>query len=132
MRMLKRCDPPANPVAPCVPLGHCLLMRIVTSVAAMQRLALRLKRQGKRIGFVPTMGYLHDGHMSLVKRARRLVGKTGVVVVSIYVNPTQFAPAEDLSRYPRDFSRDRSLCDEAGVDMIFFPSDAQMYPGKET
>ncbi len=105
-------------------------MRIVTSAAAMQRLALRWRRAGKRVGFVPTMGYLHDGHLSLVQRARRLVGKQGVVVASIYVNPTQFAPTEDLSAYPRDLDRDKTLCRQAGVDVLFFPSDAEMYPGR--
>lgn len=105
-------------------------MRIVTSAAAMQRLALRWRRAGKRVGFVPTMGYLHDGHLSLVQRARRLVGKQGVVVASIYVNPTQFAPTEDLSAYPRDLDRDKALCRQAGVDVLFFPSDAEMYPGR--
>ena len=96
----------------------------------MQRQALRWKRTGVRVGFVPTMGYLHAGHIDLVKEARRSVGAKGVVVVSIYVNPTQFAPTEDLSRYPRDFARDRRLCREAGVDAIYLPSDAEMYPGK--
>lgn len=96
----------------------------------MQRLALQWRRSGKRVGFVPTMGYLHSGHMSLVERARQLVGRKGVVVVSIYVNPTQFAPTEDLSRYPRDFKRDSRLCREAGADVIFLPNDAEMYPGK--
>lgn len=105
-------------------------MRIVTSAAAMQRLALRWRRAGERVGFVPTMGYLHDGHLSLVQRARRLVGKQGVVVASIYVNPTQFAPTEDLSAYPRDLDRDKTLCRQAGVDVLFFPSDAEMYPGR--
>lgn len=105
-------------------------MRIVTSAAAMQRLALRWRRAGKRVGFVPTMGYLHDGHLSLVQRARRLVGEQGVVVASIYVNPTQFAPTEDLSAYPRDLDRDKALCRQAGVDVLFFPSDAEMYPGR--
>ena len=105
-------------------------MRIVTSAAAMQRLALRWRRAGKRVGFVPTMGYLHDGHLSLVQRARRLVGRQGVVVASIYVNPTQFAPTEDLSAYPRDLDRDKALCRQAGVDVLFFPSDAEMYPGR--
>jgi pantoate--beta-alanine ligase len=78
------------------------------------------------------MGYLHEGHVSLVRQARRLVGRRGVVVVSIYVNPTQFGPNEDLGRYPRDFRRDRQLCKDAGVDAVFFPSDAEMYPGKES
>ena len=107
-------------------------MRIVTSAVAMQRLALRWRREGKRVGFVPTMGYLHDGHLSLVSRARKLVGKPGIVVASIYVNPTQFAPTEDLSAYPRDLERDKALCRKAGVDVLFFPSDAEMYPGRDT
>lgn len=98
----------------------------------MQRLALRWRREGKRVGFVPTMGYLHDGHMSLVRRARQLAGKQGIVVASIYVNPTQFAPTEDLSAYPRDLARDKSLCRDAGVDVLFFPSDAEMYPGRDS
>lgn len=96
----------------------------------MQRLALQWRRQGKPVGFVPTMGYLHTGHISLIHRARKLVGKKGIVVVSIYVNPTQFAPAEDLSRYPRDFKRDEKLCRQAGTDFIFYPTDGEMYPGK--
>jgi pantoate--beta-alanine ligase len=103
-------------------------MRIVTSIAAMQQLAKKWRRAGKRIGFVPTMGYLHAGHMSLVKCARQAAGKSGVVVVSIYVNPTQFGPKEDFSRYPRDLRRDLKLCREAGVDVVFTPGDTEMYP----
>ena len=103
-------------------------MQLVTSVAAMQRLALRWRARNLRVGFVPTMGYLHDGHLSLVRRARQAVGAGGRVVVSIYVNPTQFGPKEDLSRYPRDFARDRRLCREAGVDVLFAPADGEMYP----
>ena len=103
-------------------------MQIVRSVAAMQRLARGWQRVGVRVGFVPTMGYLHAGHLSLVHRARRLVGRRGKVVVSIYVNPTQFGPQEDLSRYPRDLARDARLCRQAGVDVIFAPDDKQMYP----
>ena len=103
-------------------------MRIVTSVAAMQRLARKWKGQGRSVGFVPTMGYLHEGHISLVRTARQRVGKRGVVVVSIYVNPTQFAPAEDLAHYPRDLPRDKKLCRDAGVDVVFVPDDRQMYP----
>jgi pantoate--beta-alanine ligase len=102
-------------------------MRVVKSVAAMQRLAKRWQRTGVRVGFVPTMGYLHAGHLSLVQRARRLVGKSGKVAVSIYVNPTQFGPKEDFSRYPRDFTRDAKLCRDAGVDVIFAPSNEDMY-----
>ncbi len=104
-------------------------MQIVTSVAAMQRLARQWQQAGKRVGFVPTMGYLHAGHISLVRVARRQVGKSGKVVVSIYVNPTQFGPKEDFSRYPRDLKRDLKLCREAGVDVVFAPSDREMYPG---
>jgi pantoate--beta-alanine ligase len=103
-------------------------MQIVSSVAAMQRLARKWQRAGMRIGFAPTMGYLHAGHLSLVKRARQAVGKNGKVVVSIYVNPTQFAPTEDLSKYPRDLKRDLKLCREAGAEVVFAPGDAEMYP----
>ena len=103
-------------------------MQIVKSIAAMQRLAQNWRRAGLRIGFVPTMGYLHDGHLSLVREARKRVDKDGKVVMSIYVNPTQFGPKEDLSKYPRDLKRDLKLCRAAGVDVVFTPSDAEMYP----
>jgi pantoate--beta-alanine ligase len=102
-------------------------MQIVRSVASLQRLAREWRRAGARVGLVPTMGYLHAGHLSLVQRARQLVGRPGKVVVSIYVNPTQFSPNEDFSRYPRDLKRDAGLCREAGVDVIFAPGDEQMY-----
>ena len=105
-------------------------MHVIDSLPVMQRLALQSQREGRRIALVPTMGCLHAGHASLVQRARRLIGKSGLVVVSIYVNPTQFAPTEDLSRYPRDFPRDHQLCRESGADVIFFPGDAEMYPGQ--
>jgi pantoate--beta-alanine ligase len=105
-------------------------VKIISSVAAMQKLALRYKSAGIKIGFVPTMGFLHDGHLSLVREARKRVGKKGVVVVSIYVNPTQFAPTEDLSKYPRDLKRDLKMCRAEGADIIFTPSDAEIYPGK--
>lgn len=105
-------------------------MRIVRSVAVMQRLARQWQRRGVKTGFVPTMGYLHEGHLSLVRRARKLVGGKGKVVVSIYVNPAQFGPKEDFSKYPRDLKRDLELCRTAGADIIFAPSDAEMYPGK--
>lgn len=94
----------------------------------MQRLVKNWQRAGVRVGLVPTMGYLHAGHLSLVRRARRLVGKSGKVVLSIYVNPTQFGPKEDFSRYPRDFKRDAKLCRIQGVDVIFAPSNKEMYP----
>ena len=93
----------------------------------MQKLALAWRRKGLRVAFVPTMGYLHAGHISLVKRARRLVGLKGIVVVSIFVNPTQFAPTEDLARYPRDLGRDKQLCRDAGVNVLFVPKDGDIY-----
>jgi pantoate--beta-alanine ligase len=105
-------------------------MQIVKSVAVMQRLAKKWRQAGACIGFVPTMGYLHAGHLSLLKRARQAVGKRGRVVVSIYVNPTQFGPGEDFLKYPRDLKRDLKSCREAGVDAVFTPSDAEMYPRK--
>lgn len=83
---------------------------------------------GLSIGLVPTMGYLHEGHLSLARRARR---ENGVVVVSIYVNPTQFGPSEDLDRYPRDLERDLALCRDAGVDIVWNP-DEMYEPGHRT
>jgi pantoate--beta-alanine ligase len=95
----------------------------------MQHLARQWQRAGRRTGFVPTMGYLHAGHMSLVRETRKRVGQAGKVVVSIYVNPTQFGPKEDFSKYPRDLKRDFKLCRVEGVDVVFTPSDKEMYPG---
>ncbi len=103
-------------------------MQTVKSAAAMQRLSLKWRREGRRIGFVPTMGYLHQGHLSLVRRARQLAGPGGKVVVSIFVNPTQFGPAEDFSRYPRDLARDSELCRREKVDVMFAPAGEEMYP----
>ncbi len=98
----------------------------------MQRLGRQWQREGVRAGLVPTMGYLHAGHVSLVKKARGIVGSHGKVVVSIYVNPTQFGPQEDFSRYPRDLNRDASLCRAEGVDILFAPSDEDMYARNES
>ena len=95
----------------------------------MQSSAKSWKRAGIKIGLVPTMGFLHAGHLSLVREARKRVGKKGVVVVSIYVNPTQFAATEDLAKYPRDLKRDLKLLRELGVHAVFTPGDAEMYPG---
>ena len=94
----------------------------------MQTLARKWRGAQTRVGFVPTMGYLHAGHISLVKQARQRVGPQGQVVVSIYVNPTQFGPKEDLAKYPRDLERDKKLCREAGVDILFVPDSTEIYP----
>jgi pantoate--beta-alanine ligase len=103
-------------------------VRIVKTIAAMQRLARQWQRTGTPVAFVPTMGYLHRGHLSLVQKARKYAGRKGRVVVSIYVNPSQFGPREDLAKYPRDLSRDKKLCAAAGADVIFIPATREMYP----
>lgn len=99
-------------------------MDIVRSPETMQHRALELKRAGKTIGFVPTMGFLHEGHLSLMRLAH---ARCDVLVVSIFVNPTQFGPNEDLAAYPRDFGRDEALCQQEGVDIIFYPESGSMY-----
>ncbi|MCJ7508015.1 MAG: pantoate--beta-alanine ligase [candidate division Zixibacteria bacterium] len=91
----------------------------------MQQIALSLKRKGKKISFVPTMGYLHQGHLSLVRIAKK---KSDVVVVSIFVNPTQFGPKEDFKRYPRNFARDKIFLQKEGCDYIFAPRMESIYP----
>jgi pantoate--beta-alanine ligase len=99
-------------------------MEIYRSAAQMQHQAQAWKREGHRIGLVPTMGYLHEGHLSLIRRARQ---ESDVVVVSIFVNPSQFGPTEDLDQYPRDFDRDRELCAREGVEAIFAPGADDVY-----
>jgi len=91
----------------------------------MQKEADSFRQQGKTIGFVPTMGFLHEGHLSLIRIARE---KADVVVVSIFVNPTQFGPNEDLDQYPQDFKRDQKLAQDAGADIFFYPSEKEVYP----
>jgi pantoate--beta-alanine ligase len=103
-------------------------VRIVSKISAMQRLARQWQRAGKTVVFVPTMGFLHRGHASLMARARQLAGRNGRVVVSVYVNPTQFGPNEDFAKYPRDVKGDQRLCRAAGVDVFFAPDNAEMYP----
>ena len=100
-------------------------MRVIESVREMQKCSEAVRLSGKKIGFVPTMGYFHEGHLSLMREARRI---SDFVITSIYVNPTQFGPKEDFSKYPRDFERDHRMAREAGVDVIFYPSNDEMYP----
>ncbi|QJA06177.1 pantoate--beta-alanine ligase [Thermosulfurimonas marina] len=100
-------------------------MEVLSRVSEMQARAEALRREGRRIGFVPTMGYFHEGHLALMRRAREL---SDTVVVSVFVNPIQFGPQEDLSRYPRDLERDRRLAESVGVDILFVPSVEEMYP----
>jgi pantoate--beta-alanine ligase len=100
-------------------------MKTVTSVKQMQTVASGLKRKFKTIAFVPTMGYLHDGHLSLVRMAKK---RADVVIASIFVNPTQFAPHEDLARYPRDAKGDLAKLKKLGVDFVFVPQAKDMYP----
>lgn len=99
-------------------------MKIIQSPEEMQQLALMMKRNGQTIGFVPTMGFLHEGHLSLMRQARK---GCDLLVVSIFVNPTQFGPNEDLDAYPRDFERDEALCEGEGVDILFYPESDTMY-----
>jgi pantoate--beta-alanine ligase len=108
-----------------IPVRIINIMKVVDTVRDMQQTSESLRISGKTIGFVPTMGYLHEGHLSLVRKAREL---SDVVVVSIFVNPIQFGPKEDLSRYPRDFDRDSALLEAEKTDIIFFPDTEGMYP----
>jgi len=100
-------------------------MKIIKHLQEMQKIALAAKREGKRIGLVPTMGYFHEGHLSLMRIARE---NANLVVVSNFVNPTQFAPTEDLNRYPRDFERDCRMAETIPVDIMFAPPKEEMYP----
>lgn len=98
---------------------------MITSIESMRNACRELRRSGKSLGFVPTMGALHAGHLSLVQAAR---SQNSVVAASVFVNPTQFGPNEDLSKYPRDLDRDRALLEKEKVDLLFAPSPEEMYP----
>ncbi len=93
-------------------------MKVIEKINEMREWSREAKRQGKTVGFVPTMGYLHEGHLSLIRDARK---ECDSVVMSVYVNPTQFGPDEDLEKYPRDLERDKTLAENEGVDVIFTP-----------
>lgn len=100
-------------------------MEVFENIPAMKQFVHMKKAEGKTIGFVPTMGYLHSGHLSLIKKS---TSQNDVTVISIFVNPTQFGENEDLDQYPRDFERDCRLAQEAGADAVFFPTAGMMYP----
>jgi pantoate--beta-alanine ligase len=100
-------------------------MQIIERIADMRAWSDAQRRQERTIAFVPTMGFLHEGHLALVRDGKKRAER---VVVSIFVNPSQFAPHEDLSAYPQDFERDRELLEKEGVDVVFHPSVAEMYP----
>jgi pantoate--beta-alanine ligase len=102
-------------------------MEIVNNIDSIRQKLACSRRQGKSIGLVPTMGFLHEGHLSLVRRAAK---ENDIVVVSIFVNPTQFGPQEDFESYPRDLERDALLAEEAGANFIFYPTVGEMYPQK--
>ncbi len=100
-------------------------MEVIETSRRMREKSRQLKREGRKIGFVPTMGYLHQAHLALIRAARKA---SDAVVVSIFVNPAQFGPAEDLDRYPRAPERDLRLCREVGVDVVFMPPISEIYP----
>jgi pantoate--beta-alanine ligase len=100
-------------------------MKIITAITDMQQTVLALKREGKRIAFVPTMGFLHEGHASLLREGRI---RGDLLVLSIFVNPIQFGPGEDLERYPRNLDGDCAIARACGVDIVFTPTAAEMYP----
>ncbi|MBE0461734.1 MAG: pantoate--beta-alanine ligase [Candidatus Aminicenantes bacterium] len=100
-------------------------MEQLTKISEIRKALEKVRRQGKTIGFVPTMGYLHEGHLSLVRESLK---KADYTVVSIFVNPTQFGPEEDFNRYPRDLSRDAQILEKEGVDILFVPQTIEMYP----
>ncbi|MBM7713610.1 pantoate--beta-alanine ligase [Bacillus thermophilus] len=99
-------------------------MKIITEKKEMQQMAKQLQSKGKTIGFVPTMGYLHEGHLTLVRKAKK---ENDIVVMSIFVNPLQFGPDEDYEAYPRDQKRDERLAETTGVDLLFIPNVSDMY-----
>jgi pantoate--beta-alanine ligase len=102
-------------------------MKVIRTVREMQQIAETLRIEGRRIALVPTMGYLHEGHLALVRKTKELAD---TVVVSIFVNPIQFGPKEDLSTYPRDFERDEGLLEQERTDIIFYPDVPEMYPDR--
>lgn len=102
-------------------------MKIITTINEMRSFSESHRMRGRKLGFVPTMGFLHEGHLSLMRRARQ---ENDILVASVFVNPTQFGPSEDLDRYPRDAEGDRAKCEASGVDALFMPQALELYPEK--
>jgi pantoate--beta-alanine ligase len=100
-------------------------MQIIHTIKQLKEYVQKAKHNNQTIGLVPTMGYLHDGHLTLARTAK---GENDVVIMSIFVNPTQFGPNEDFESYPRDLARDTALAESAGVDVVFAPTVEEMYP----
>ncbi|MCX6149585.1 MAG: pantoate--beta-alanine ligase [Ignavibacteriales bacterium] len=100
-------------------------MKIINTIKEMHSFSKKTKREGKTLALVPTMGFLHEGHLSLVRKAKEIAD---IVVVSLFVNPTQFAPNEDFTKYPRDEERDKKLLEDLDVDVLFIPSEQEIYP----
>ncbi len=100
-------------------------VKLVRTISGVRKAVKKAREEGKKVGFVPTMGYLHEGHLSLMRKAKK---ETDFVVISIFVNPLQFGPKEDFHRYPRDLKRDKKLAEKVGVDLIFYPSEKEIYP----
>jgi pantoate--beta-alanine ligase len=100
-------------------------MEVIKTIKGMKEFSSQTRRAGKTIAFVPTMGYFHDGHLSLMREGRR---RGNLLIISLFVNPTQFGPNEDFKNYPRDFERDSKMAEEVGVDVLFAPEASDMYP----
>jgi pantoate--beta-alanine ligase len=102
------------------------LTEVITRISEMQKITSNAKRQGKTIGFVPTMGALHDGHLTMMKQS---IAEQGITIISVFVNPLQFGPNEDFDAYPRQIEQDVAMVKEIGVDYVFYPATEEMYPG---
>ncbi|MDU9418514.1 pantoate--beta-alanine ligase [Staphylococcus lloydii] len=102
------------------------MTEVITHISEMQKITSKFKRQGKTIGFVPTMGALHDGHLTMMKQS---IAEQDITIISVFVNPLQFGPNEDFDAYPRQIEQDVAMVKDIGVDYVFYPATEEMYPG---